>query len=233
MSVNVPMRTIRADLRRDYRTDQRVPPSREHGVVHRFRHVQSNSDELSPVLGDVPVCGNQRVIVELDNTPRNKPTAVLGDTDMDRALHRAELRVISGELVYVARICDSEAIELVKIGREQCRKLSGRNAGCSDGTDGEGGVGKEVDNHDARVNNWGQRHLPGGDSLVVCILCDTLRSEGKVGAADWNVLVGFRGYGKNDAVCATTASGQSPEQVGIILTVRDPNLTVAVDHLPF
>lgn len=213
-------------------------PRRVHGVVNVASHVLGNlntdSSEGSTV-GEDSANGLGELMSGLgafNNGTGKQPATVLGDSNLNQGCLGIELLKVVVKLFRLVLVLDAELLESISDGLNQVLELLQRNARCSHGGDGEGGVGKEVQTHHTFIDDGGKMGIVELDGLEESGVGDTVRGESEVQAGDMAILMSLGGHGPDNSVGTTTATGQSPVEIRVMGAVRSEELASAVDNLP-
>lgn len=229
-------RGVKVPGSRDDGVDEAVSPGGQNGVVHiarhRLGHVEADADELGAVFGDVAIRPGELVVVVLHHGSRDQPPSVLGDSDLDRALHGVELLQVGGELLGNHRILDPELRQAIGKRPEESDQLVNGNARTGQWGDGEARVREVPDAHRSRVHDGCQSGMIQRNRLIERVLSDARVGERQVKTRDWSRRMRFGGHGPDNAVSAASTPAQSPVEVRVLLPVGNPECPRPVDDLP-
>lgn len=222
--------------RGDDGVDEGVAPAGVDGVVGvaggREGSVEGDTDELGALGSDGAVGVGQSSVVLLNDRTRDEAATVLGNANLDRSEHVVEEREVGVEVAKEAGVLDVQLVELVSERSEELLQLFRGDVGASQGRDGESLVGEVPHGHDTSISRLGKRGVESSNSLVVCILGHTGAGEGEVGTSGGHVLMGLGSQRQDNTVGTTSAAGESPVEVGVVLTVGNEVLTSTSDDLP-
>ncbi len=211
---------------------QRLPPSRQHCIVHGLGDIQPDAHDRGAVFHDPPQRSRQGVIILPDDGAWNQSAPVLRDADRHGEHHGVERGQVRRELADRRLVLDPEGVERVRKRLQEALQPGRGDVRRDDGPEGEGGVGDDGDAGCAGVDEGREQlRVVGRHSLVeglgVCV------GERQVRRRRGRVRVRFDGERPDDGVGAGATAAERPVEVLIVRGRGGEEVAAPVDDLPF